>query len=136
MKTNSKAFNALVYPYILNAIDNSGYDSSKKLTTDKEKLEFLAQTFVGEYCYPENIRYYGTIQDVMKNWIMGLPSSFNIDFENYRIIEIAKEWHSLRHNATEKSEDKIIENWFNLIAFKTFQLFKLHGIDIYSMIKK
>ena len=126
MKTNSKEFNAKIYPYILNAIDGENY--GVKAETDGEKLTFLANTFEREYLSHYSISYYGSVQNCLKNWIQGLPSSFNIDFENYEILKIAKEWGSIPENATEKQEDKILDNWFNLVAFKTLQLFKKHGI--------
>lgn len=132
MKTiTTKELNALVFPYILNAINGEGY--GKELTSDKEKLTFLAETFKSEYCYEYNLKRYGSYQEVMKNWLMGLLSCFNIDFENYRIIEIAKEWGSIPVNADDRAEDKILANWFNLIAAKTFQLFRKHGINIFSL---
>ncbi len=71
-------------------------------------------------------------QERFRQWIMGLPSTFNIDFENYRIIEIAKEWGALSINATDRQGDKIISNWFNYIAAKTIQLMGKHGITIYN----
>ena len=121
--------NKVVFAYILDAIDGEGY--GKTLTTEVEKLSFLAATFKGEYCYPENLRYYGSCQETLKNWIMGLPSSFNIDYENYRIIELAKLWDCLPQDATDKQEDKILDNWFNWIATKTIQLMKKHNVTIY-----
>lgn len=126
--TKRSQLKTIVNNYILNAIDGSGYD--KDLKTDEEKLQFLADTFISEYCYPENLRYYGSYQKCFENWIMGLPSSFNIDFENYRIIEIAKEWGSLKPDADDRAEDKILDNWFNYIASHTMQLFSKYGIVI------
>lgn len=131
VKGKTATLNSYVFPYILNAIDAEGYDLEKLPETDKEKLQFLADTFKNEYCNEWNLKQYGSYQEVMRQWIMGLPSSFNIDFENYRIIELAKEWHSIAANATEREENKILNNWFNLIAAKTFQLFRKHNISIF-----
>ena len=128
MKTNTK--NHPVWQYIINAIDSEAYEVTT--TTEKEKLQFLADCFKKEYCFENNLMYYKTYQNCLANWIMGLPSVFNIDFENYRIIEIAKEWESLPINATEKQEDKIIENWFQFIANKTMQLWSKNGINIFN----
>lgn len=122
----TKELNTKCFAYILNAIDGSGY--GRELTTEQDKLQFLADTFKSEYAYPENIRYYGSFTKCFTGWLQGLPSSFNIDFENYRIIEIAKEWGSIPQNATDKQEDKILDNWFNLITSKTFQLMKKHKV--------
>jgi hypothetical protein len=129
MKTNTKEFNQLAFNYIIDAISTDGYDI--EANTDVEKLQFVANCFKSEYCFPNNLKYYGTYQNTLANWFMGLPSSINIEFRNHAIIEIAKKWGSIPENATEKQEYKIISNWFNLIAFKTLQLFKKHNISIY-----
>jgi hypothetical protein len=129
MKTNTKEFNQLAFNYIIDAISTDGYDI--EANTETEKLQFIADCFKSEYCFPDNLKYYGTYQNTLANWFMGLPSSINIEFRNHAIIEIAKKWGSIPKDATEKQEDKIISNWFNLIAFKTLQLFKKHNISIY-----
>lgn len=128
IKTNYKTFNALVSDYIINAIDSTLYNV--ETNTEAEKLQFLADTFKKEYCFPENLKRYGSYQNVLAEWIMGLPSVFNIDYENYRIIELAKEWGTLDQNASESKEDLVIRNWFNLIAFKTIRLMKKHNISL------
>jgi len=128
VNTNSGVFYAKINPYILDAIDGSGYD--KELNTDTEKLQFLADTFKAEYVFPENVRQYPNRQDLFAQWLMGLPSSFNIDFNYCDIIRLAKEWDTIPQNATEKQEDKVCANWFNLIALKTMQLMAKHNISI------
>jgi len=114
-----------VKAYILEAIDNEGYDDAKELKTDKEKLQFLMNTFKSEYGW--SIERYG-MNKAFAEWIAGLPSSFNIDFENYKILELARAWGSLKAFATEAQEDKILLNWFNFVTVKTFQLFRKHKI--------
>lgn len=130
-KTNSKQFLAHVNAYILDAINTEDYNY-EGLNTDKARLQFLADTFKGEYCYPENLRRYGSCQECLRQWIMGLPTSFNIDYENYRIIELAKQWGSLKQDCDDRAEDKVLNNWFNLIAAKTLQLMAKHGIYLHS----
>ena len=119
---------AIVNTYILNAIDGEGY--GKVLNTNAEKLQFLADRYKSEYSFPYNLRRYGSHQICFQNWIMGLPSCFNVDFENYRIVEIAKEWNDLNEQSTERQIDKIINNWFNYIASKTIQLMGKNKISI------
>jgi hypothetical protein len=120
MRTTDK--NHPVWKYMLNAINDNlkeEYGLDKEPETDQEKVQFVLDTFKSEYGF--NVSKYG-LQGAFKEWLMGLPSVFNIDFENYKIIEIAKKWGSIPENATEKQEDKILENWFNFIACKFFQL--------------
>lgn len=110
--------------YILNAIDGEAYDVT--LNTPQEKLKFLFETFKKEYCYMiERVGPY----EAMRQWIMGLPSAFNVDFENYKIILIAQKWGSLPEVFTNKQAEKIIENWFNLVSVKTFQLFRKYKVS-------
>jgi hypothetical protein len=126
VKTNSKEFLAHVNAYILDCIDSEAYEV--ETTTDLEKLQFLADTFKNEYSH--GIKYYSSAQEAMRQYIMGLPSVFNVAWENYRILEIAQRWGSLGADATEKEQDKILANWFNLIAAKTLQLMAKHHIYI------
>ena len=60
------------------------------------------------------------MQKSFADWLSGLP--LDVDFENYRIIELAKEWGALPENSTERQEDKIIANWFRFIACRFLQL--------------
>lgn len=117
-KTN---LNNVAFEYILGCVSTDGYD--KVLTTDKEKIDFVYECFNSEYWYAENKRYYkGNDRLAFANWLMGLPSSFNVDYQNYRILELAKEWGSIPADASEKQEDKIIEHWFGWITNKFFVL--------------
>jgi hypothetical protein len=127
MKTENK----IVFAYILGCIQSENYDVV--CNSDTEKLQFLADTFKKEYCFPDNLKRYGSYQNIMTEWIMGLPSCFNVDFENYRILEIAKEWGTIDYTGSSrhvlsKLEDKVLDNWFNFISAKTFQLFRKHKI--------
>jgi len=122
--------NNKVYPYIMDAITPENYEVI--CNSDKEKLQFLYNTFITEYWHEYNKKYYKNIISAFSSWLMGLPSCFGIDFENYVILQIAKKWGSIPENATERQEDKILENWFNFIACKTFQLFKKYKIDQHS----
>ena len=127
--TQRQNLTKVVNQYIIAAIDGSGYD--KELSTDKEKLQFVAECYKKEYSFRENLIRYKTHQNCFANWLMGLPSSFNVDFENYRIIELAKEWGSLKKDADDMAEDKILDAWFNFIASKTISLMSKHGITIW-----
>ena len=122
MKTTNKQHP--VYQYMLDAIDGEGYD--KTLITTEDKLQFVLDTFRKEYGWA--IARYGQSK-AFTEWLSGLPSSFNIDFENYRILELAHKWESLPKNATESQEYKIISNWFNFIMVKFFQMCKRYNVQ-------
>jgi hypothetical protein len=110
--------------YIIDAISTEGYDVEAKTT--KEKLQFLKRTFESEYGHM--IPRVGE-QKAFSEWIRSLPSTFNIEFYNNEIIELAKKGKSLPENPTEKQEDKILENYWDFIAARTFHLFKKYKVD-------
>ena len=127
METTTKKLNGVSKQYILDNITSDGYieEGQKEPSTDKEKLQFLMDTFKSEYGWA--IERYG-IYKAFTEWLMGLPSVFSIDFMNYDILQLAKKWGSIPENATERQENKILANWWNFITVKTFQLFNKHHI--------
>lgn len=126
MTTANKQVKAKINQYILNAIDGSGYEREPQ--TEQQKLLFLATTFKSEYCYPQNFVIHNTVQKVLTEWISGLPSCFNIDFNYCDILKVAKSFGNLPETMTAKQEDKILTNWFNFIAAHTLQLMNRNGI--------
>lgn len=123
----TKDLNEKAFQYIIDCIDSECYEI--KTVTEKEKIEFLLKTFLSEQGW--NIKHYsGNVYKAFENYLTGSPSCFNIVFTNYDIIQLAKSWGSIPQNATEKQEDKIIDNYFNFITNKFFQLVKKHKIDI------
>ena len=115
------------YAYILKSIDSSEYKDEEyfnKCETDKDKIKFLNAVFNAEYGF--FINRLGE-QKAVEEWLRGLPSSINIDFNYSDILAIAIEWGAIPENYTESQADKIIKNWFNLIAAKTCQLFRKYS---------
>ncbi len=124
MEITTKQLNDVSKKYIIDCIDSTNYDM--ETNTDMEKLTFLYETFHAEAGW--NIERVGE-RNAFKNWLQGLPSSFNIVFTNYDIIQLAKKWKSLSTNATEREENRIINNYWNSITTKTFQLFHTYKIN-------
>lgn len=129
MKTiiSKSAVKANVKTYILNSIDSSGHGII--CDTTKDKLQFVFDTFQSEYNNPWNQKAFPNVQLRLREWLCGLPSCVNIDFEDYAIIETAKKIGSIPLDCTEKEEEKIINNWFNFIAFNIIQLSRKEGIN-------
>lgn len=128
MQITSKELREKAQAYILDCINSEAY--GVVTTTDQEKLQFLYDTFIKEYWYPYNEQRYHTKENAFREWIMGLPTPFSIDFSNYDIIQLAKSWGSIPANATEQQEDRIINNYFRFIANHTFQLFRKYKIKL------
>ena len=124
----TKNQNKLYNNYIINAIDFSDYEAISATTTE-EKLQALYNAFVSENWFKNNqIRYNYNKIEGFQNWIQGLPNCFNIEFMNSNILDLAVKFGSLPNNATEKEEDKILNNYWHFIAAKTFQLFRKYNI--------
>jgi hypothetical protein len=125
MNTHAKkhAFN-----YILNSIDGDGYGVN--LATDKQKIDFVYNTFKSEYAH--NIKYYGGNEvRAFAEYLPGLPSCINIEYRNEEILNLAFEWGSIMSSdwgtwgaspKEAKQAQKILDNWFNYIAINFFQL--------------
>lgn len=100
--------------YILGAICLEGYDKYSDAKTDLEKLQAVWDIFNSEYGH--QLPHYGNNeQRTFANWLMGLPSCLNIDYENYRIIEIGREWQILKPHSLPFHENRFISGWFNRI---------------------
>jgi len=79
----------MVKAYILDSISNDGYEDTpyyRELTTDKDKVQFLMDVFGSEYGFM--VDRIGQ-QDALKEWLSGLPSSFNIEYRNHKILAIS-----------------------------------------------
>jgi hypothetical protein len=103
--------------HIINHIDGESYNV--KTDTAEEKLAFLRDAFTREKSW--EIARLGR-NAAMLNWLQGLQSVFYIPWTNYDIIQLAKEMGSLPEDATEKQKEKILANYWQLMAVKTLQL--------------
>lgn len=121
--SKSSELDKVVKRYIISQIDADGYDDNPE--TVDEKIKFLHNIFLAEYGWC--VDRIGP-QDALREWFMGLPSSCHIEFMNHNILQLAIRWGSLPENATEKQENKILDNYWNFMAAKTCQLFNGYRI--------
>ena len=129
----TKELNQKFFNYILDIVisaEDVKIEYSKEIeNTEAARLAFVVECFNQEYWHEYNRRRYVNPVRGFSEWLMGLPSVIHIDFYNYRILEIAVQFGSLPADFTEKQGEKIINNWFNLIANKFFQLCKRHKVN-------
>ena len=100
--------------YLLDCFENE--ENTEHLTPD-QKFIYIYNRFESEYVHQYNLRKYDFNKTlIMTEWLSGLAIS--CDFYPYDIIKVAKELHNLdpKHIFSEKLEDKICDNWFNLLA--------------------
>ena len=116
LKTNSTKYQLNFAKYILSVIDSE--DLPSETMTNKEKVFFIMDRFVKEYCYQQNLdRHDNDMTKLMAEWLSGL--AINIPYTYCDIIKLSKE---LLETDTLKNEDEIIENYFNFMAVQIFKL--------------
>ena len=116
LKTNSTKYQLNFSKYILSVIESE--DLPSETMTNKEKVFFIMDRFIKEYCYEQNlIRYKYDMTKLLAEWLSGL--AINIPYTYCDIIKLSKD---LLETDTLKDEDKIIENYFNFMAIQIFKL--------------
>lgn len=116
--TNTKQFRETVFNYLCGAL----YDFDRQ--DQASCAARLRDKFESEYNYSENKQREPNTQARVASWLSGLP--LNVACYYSEIIEIAESWHDCK--LTESQKDRICENWFNFLAFKTLQLWDKHGL--------
>lgn len=114
--------------YILSRISSEGYESCpyyNSCLTDSNKLVFLYAAFSNEYKWA--IERYG-IMKALTDWLSGLPSSINIDFNNRDIIRVLESWGELDDKSSEGQIDSALLKWFPRIAMRILTLWRKEGI--------
>jgi ketopantoate reductase len=130
MKTNSKEVKVKIQSYIIDCIDLSDYDNVKQ-DTDKDKLQFIVSEFHRVAIYPYNLHHFANnYQKMFTDWTMGLPGYFNIEYRNYRILELMAEF-GLPLPAN-KTEEQGIELFFVLVYREFNALLSKHNLSIYN----
>ena len=95
--------------YILNCVQLD--NEEKELKTDQEKINYIFDRFNSEYGW--NIDRVGKFK-AMSEWLSGL--ALPIEYYNYKIVKLAKDMGSLDTDSTYKTEQKIINNYFDFMA--------------------
>ena len=117
MKLSQKTHD-LYNQYLLDGISFDGYGLPEP-RTNKDKINLFFGVFMSEYGY--NLKRMSE-WDALTEWLSGLPSVIHMDFNNYDILERAKKYGSLTVDASEKDEDKLLENYWRFMANKLIVL--------------
>ena len=120
MKTNNKAFQAHVRAHILDAL----YDYTGP-NDDESRARRIRDKFESEYDRPDNRRRTPNHQARVAEWLSGLP--LNIAYANCDILALSESWHGESHS--EKQAERIVSNWFNLLAFNLILIWREYGIE-------
>lgn len=104
------------FGYLLDGINT---DEIGENATDREKINFVFDTFNDECGNAYNKHTYPSEQERLANYLRGLPSCIHIAFSDYDIIQIGKSWG---YQMTTKQEANFVNNWWSVIAFRLIQM--------------
>ena len=104
------------FGYLLDCVDTETIGES---ATDKEKIDFVFDTFNNEYNDAYYKRRYPNECERLANYLRGLPSCIHIAFSDYDIIQIGKSWGYCK---TPRQEADFVNNWWSRCAFRIIQM--------------
>ena len=119
LRTNSKKYLSNIENYLIAAIYTE--DHKTEAITDAQKIAFLMSCYDSEFNHKYNAIRYPNEQTRFANWLAGLPSSISIPFYYNDIIELAKQLQEV-DVYSEKTEQRICENYFNFMAYHILKL--------------
>jgi hypothetical protein len=119
LRTNSKKYIANIENYLIDAIYTEEHKT--EATTDAQKIAFLMSCYDSEFNHKYNAIRYPNEQQRFANWLAGLPSAISIPFYYNDIIELAKQLQEV-DVYSEKTEQRICENYFNFMAYHILKL--------------
>lgn len=125
MKKNPRDYKrgGAMFAYILDSVYSDEIDCEKM--TDKERIEFLLDTF-----FEEEVKYDRRRMctfDILREWLQGLPSAINIAFSYY---DIALQGSRMGICKDARSEERFVNNWWCILAQKILRLARIYKIDM------
>lgn len=97
-----------VREYVVNAIDCSG-DTT-------QKLNYFFKNFKAEYDYEANRKRYGSLTNMVREYLLGLPSTISVEFTYFEIEKLLKEWGYIHDRTTEKQYEIELDNYWKYLA--------------------
>lgn len=101
-----------VKQYLLSII--CGYEGELLGVMDDEKIILMFDAFYKEYGF--RVKQVG-LQNALRDWLQGLPSVISIEFEYCEIIKLLKEWELLDNKSTEAKTDKLLDLYWDMLAY-------------------
>ncbi|AOQ26752.1 hypothetical protein [Vibrio phage S4-7] len=117
-----KNFDLALKAIVINSFDLAAYDIETDGLTIAQQAQKVLDCFSSEYDHEYNRRAFPNKQLRIAEWLKGLPTVCTVPFYNGEIIEHGKRIGQIKQNVTEASEQKYIDQWFSLMAWKIIQL--------------
>ncbi len=110
---------------VINSFDLEAYNINTEGLTIAQQAQKVLECFGSEYDHVAIRQQIPNLQLRIASWLMGLPSVCTVPFYNNEILEHGKNIGQLKQNATEVAEQKYLDQWFKLMAYKLLQLSKM-----------
>lgn len=125
MKKNPRNYKrgGAMFAYILDSVYSD--ELNTETMTDKERIEFLLDTFFEEK-YKNDRRRMFTV-NLLSEWLQGLPSAISVAFYYSDISETGK---SMGYCKDARSEARFINNWWGMLAYYIIRLARIYKIDM------
>ncbi len=125
MKKNPRNYKrgGKMFAYILDSVYSDEIDTESM--TDKERIEFLLDTFFEEK-YKYDRRRMCTFE-LLREWLQGLPSAISVAFYYGDIAATGK---SIGYCKDARSEARFINNWWGMLAYYILRLARIYEINM------
>jgi len=98
--------------YILDCID-----------TDKDKINYLRTHYMNDYAFNE--ARYGTRKRTIEEWLRGLPSCINIEYDNFNIEKLYIKVGILKGDESAAYVESKVDKYWVKVATEIAKMFRL-----------
>lgn len=112
-----------MFAYIIDSVYSDEIDTESM--TDKEKIEYLLDTFFDEKVKYDRRRM--CVFDLLREWLQGLPSAIAVAFYYCDIAETGKK---MGYCKDARSEERFINNWWGILASNILRLARIYEINM------
>lgn len=124
MRTTNKFFKDQVQGHIMDSVLSEDYGE-----TVQEQLQAVLDEFKSWYS-PYERKMNPGVHMGFKNWMLGLPSCFNIEYEYYHISQTLRKWFETCGEVyKERDSDKEAELYYHLITREFETLCRKNGLN-------
>lgn len=129
---NKDQYKSNMIKYVLESIYCTGYTEEKgefelHNLTDRQKVHYIGRRIKKECLHEYNLRKFNNnYKVIIGDFLRGLPSYINIEFENYKILELIKNWGGSFDTAA--AEEIYLHYYWDEVAAAILYLFNKYGV--------
>lgn len=128
---NGRNGNQMVYVLDCIKYSSRAADEGIEFETDAEALRFFFDNFNEEFNFQYNKRMFPCLSERIGEYLKGLPSCCNIDFQDYDMLLLGVKWGVLS-SMEDKKAAKFLENFFTMCGVRILQAAQKVGLNPYK----